>query len=301
MIPRMTIVVAGASGLIGSALVAHWRQRGHDVRRLVRRAVGAADEFAWDPAAGKLDVRALVGAQAIVNLAGENVAGGRWTAQRREQILRSRTDATRTIVAALSGMEVRPAVLINASAVGFYGERGDEVVNEASAMGQGFLPEVVWAWETHADGAAKLGVRVVKLRLGVVLARGGGALEKMLPAFRAGVGGRLGSGRQWMSWVALEDVIGAIEHALADATVSGPVNVVAPEPVTNAEFTRELGRVLRRPTVLPVPALALRVLFGRGLADEALLGSTRVDPEVLRRTGYRFRFPELGAALRAVV
>lgn len=297
----MTIVVAGASGLIGTALVAHLRQAGHDVRRLVRRAVAAPGEFAWDPEAGTLDVRALAGAQAIINLAGENVAGGRWTPARRERIMRSRTDATRTIVAALGGIATRPEVLINASAVGFYGERGDDVMTEASPMGRGFLPEVVWAWETHADSAAGLGVRVVKLRLGVVLARGGGALEKMLPAFRLGVGGKLGSGRQWMSWVALEDVLGAIDHALSNPGLSGPVNLVAPHAVTNAEFTRELGRVLRRPVVLPVPALALRVLFGRGLADEALLGSTRVRPEALLRTGYRFRFPELAGALRAVV
>lgn len=287
--------------MIGGALIAHLRARGHDVRRLVRRAVAAADEFGWDPAAGTLDVRALAGAQAIVNLAGENVADGRWTEARRGRIMRSRTDATRTIVTALAGLPARPAVLLNASAVGFYGERGDECLTEASPMGRGFLPEVVWAWETHADGAAKLGVRVVKLRLGVVLARGGGAMAKMLPAFRAGVGGRLASGRQWMSWVALDDVIGAIEHALTDSRLSGPVNVVAPNPVTNAKFTRELGRVLRRPTLLPVPALALRMLFGRGLADEALLGSTRVTPAALQQAGYAFRFPELGAALRAAV
>jgi uncharacterized protein (TIGR01777 family) len=297
----MKIVIAGASGLIGQALAAALRERGDQVLRLVRRPAAAADEIQWDPAAGKIDGGRLAGCDAIVNLAGENIAGGRWTARRRERIFRSRVEATRTLVQAIGAMARRPAVLVNASAVGFYGDRGDERLAETSAIGHGFLPEVTLAWETHAEGAKRFGVRTVLARFGVVLATEGGALAKMLPAFRFGLGGPLGNGRQWMSWIALEDAVAALVGAIDRAEWAGAVNVVAPGPVTNAEFTRALGAALRRPAFLPVPAFVLRLLFGQGLADEALLGSTRAEPRVLTAAGFRFRHPELAGALAAIL
>jgi uncharacterized protein (TIGR01777 family) len=207
-------------------------------------------------------------------------------------------DATRTVVAAIQRMKRRPEVLLNASAVGFYGDRGDEQLTEASAIGHGFLPEVCLIWETHAEGAARMGVRTGLLRFGVVLSPTGGALAKMLPLFRAGLGGRLGDGRQWLSWVSLDDAVGAIHHALGDARCAGPLNLVAPEPVTNAEFTTVLARVLRRPAALPVPEFLLRLVFGE-MAEATLLTSTRATPARLRETGYRFRHATLEAAWRA--
>lgn len=296
----MRIIVAGASGAVGSALVPALRAAGHDVRRLVRRVAQTPDEIAWNPAAGELDRAAFErgGVDAVINLAGENVAAGRWTKRRREEILCSRVDTTRTLVLAVKAMTVKPAVFINASAVGFYGERGDEVLTETSAIGHGFLPEVCLAWETHAEGAARLGVRTVLLRFGVVLTREGGALAKMRPLFRLGLGGRLGTGGQWMSWVSIDDVVGVVAHALAHRGCSGVLNVVAPGEVTNAEFTAVLGRVLRRPVLLPAPAWALRLVFGQ-MADEALLASVRAAPKRLKEGGYTFRHPSLEAALRA--
>lgn len=296
----MKIVIAGASGLIGSALVRVLRTAGHEVHRLVRHAAALApDEITWNPAAGELDAHALDGTDAIINLAGENI-GRRWTPARRERILRSRVDATRTLVGAIAAATPRPAVLLNASAAGFYGDRGDEVLTEASAIGRGFLPEVCLAWETHAQAAASFGVRTALLRFGMVLAPDGGALPKMLPLFRAGLGGRLGDGQQWMSWISIDDVVGVTRHVLAEARCAGPINVVAPVPVRNADFTAELGRALRRPTLLPAPAWALRLAFD-GMADEALLASTRVLPQRLMETGYVFRHSTLDAALRAVL
>jgi uncharacterized protein len=299
----MKIVIAGASGAVGSALGPALRAAGHDVRRLVRRTAQAADEIAWDPAAGEIDLAALErggAVEAVINLAGENVGAGRWTAARRERILRSRVDATRTLVLALPKLARKPAVFLSASAVGFYGDRGDEVLTEASAIGHGLLPEVCLAWETHAEGAARGGVRTVLLRFGVVLTRSGGALAKMLPLFKLGLGGRLGHGRQWMSWVAIDDVIGVVSHALTDSRCVGPINVVASGAVTNAEFAATLGRVLRRPAILPAPAWALRLLLGQ-MADEALLASVRAAPKRLEQISYGFRQPTLETALRAVL
>jgi len=293
----MKIVIAGASGLVGNALVAALRIEGHEVRRLVRRAAQVPDEIRWDPVRGEIDRERISGVDAVVNLAGENLGAGRWTAARRERILRSRIDATRTLVAAVLGAAVKPAVFINASAVGFYGDRGDEVLTEESSRGAGFLPDVCTAWESAAARVGQVGVRTVMLRFGVILAREGGALAKMLPLFQLGLGGPLGTGRQWMSWISLDDAVGAIRHALRDERMRGPVNVVAPAPVTNADFTRELGRAVRRPAFLPAPAWALRLVLGKGMADEALLGSTRVEPRVLERVGYAFRHPTLAAAL----
>lgn len=294
----MKILIAGASGLIGRAATRHLRDAGHDVCKLVRRNATAADEIPWQPENVVLSPSAMENVDAILNLSGENVGAGRWTKRRRERILRSRVDATRTLVTAIAKARRKPQVFVSASAVGYYGDRGDHVVTEQTFIGHGFLPEVCLAWETHAEGAGRLGVRTVILRLGMVLAPGGGALAKMLPVFRRGLGGRLGGGEQWMSWVSIEDVVGVIAAALTDSRYAGPVNVVAPEPVTNREFTAALGAALRRPTPLPVPGLVLRLLFG-GMADEALLASANVEPRRLQELGYRFRHPHLPAALQA--
>ena len=293
----MKIVVAGASGLVGTALVPALRAAGHDVHRLVRRTASLPDEIAWNPAAGVVDDARFADVEAVINLAGENVGAGRWTARRREMILRSRVDGTRTLVEAMTRMKRKPAVLLNASAVGCYGDRSDEVLTETSTAGRGFLPEVCREWERHAAAASPLGVRVACLRFGVVLAAQGGALAKMLPLFRLGFGGRLGSGRQWMSWIGIEDAVRAIVHAVGEARLAGAVNVVAPEPVTNAEFTATLGRVLRRPAVLPVPAWVLRVALGQ-MANEALLASQRALPDALATAGFQFRHGTLESALR---
>lgn len=296
----MKIVIAGASGLIGSAVGPEFERAGHEVHRLVRREPRGPREIAWDPAARRLDPARIAGADVVVNLAGENIGAGRWTAARRKRIRESRIDATHTLVTAIAAASPKPRVLLNASAVGIYGDRGDEILTEASAVGVGFLPEVCLAWETHAEGAAAAGVRVVLLRFGVVLAPSGGAMAKMLPLFRAGLGGRLGDGRQWMSWVSIEDVAGVMRHCAENSGCAGPMNVVAPNPVTNAEFTATLARVLRRPAVLPAPAFALRAAFG-SMADEALLASARAVPERLRGSGYVFRHSVLEEALRAVL
>lgn len=296
----MRIIIAGASGLIGHSLAAALRADGHDVQRLVRSQPRAADEIPWHPARHELDPARLEGADAIVNLAGENLGAGRWTPPRRERILRSRVDATGTLVEAIARTVRRPAVLVNASAVGYYGDRGDEELTEDATAGQGFLPEVCLAWESDAQRATTLGVRVVCLRLGVVLAREGGALDRMVPLFRLGIGGRLGSGRQWMSWVTRDDVLGIIAQALSDPRFAGAINVVAPDVVTNAEFTRALGAVLHRPTLLPAPAWALRLALG-DMADAALLASTRAVPARLQALGYQFRHPDLSEALASVL
>lgn len=297
----MRIAIAGASGLVGRALGTKLAAMGHEVLRLVRREERDAAEVSWNPVKGVVDRARLEGVEAFVNLAGENVGAGRWTRARRDAILRSRVDATRTLVAVMSGLKRMPRVFVSASAVGFYGDRGDEVVDERSGMGRGFLPEVCLAWEMHAEGAARAEIRTVRARFGVVLAPDGGALAKMLPAFRLGLGGRLGPGTQWMSWVSIEDAVGALVMALEDERFVGPLNVVAPEPVTNREFTRVLAKELRRPAVLPVPAWALRCVVGRGMADEALLASTRARPARLEACGFAFRQPELATAVRAVL
>lgn len=297
----MKIVVAGASGLVGTALVPALRAAGHDVVRLVRRAVRQNDEVAWDPAAGEIDAARLGDVDGWVNLAGENLGEGRWTAARCERILRSRVEATRTLVAAMTRTARKPSVFVSASAVGFYGDRGDEVLTEAASLGRGFLPGVCLAWETHAVGAERAGIRTVLARFGVILAPQGGALGKMLPIFRVGLGGRLGSGRQWMSWIGIDDVVEILQRALTGMELSGPVNVVAPGAVRNADFTAALGRVLGRPAIVPVPGVALRLALGTRMADEALLASTRAEPARLVTAGYRFRHAEIEGALRAVL
>lgn len=297
--PTMTIVVAGASGLVGRALVGRLAGQGHRVLKLVRRPTETPDEITWNPGGGEIAPAAFEQTDAVINLAGENLATGRWTTKRRAAILRSRVETTRTLVAAVREAKRRPAVFINASATGIYGDRGEEVLTETSAAGPGFLAGVCRAWEEPL-AAAPAGVRTVALRTGVVLTPQGGALAKMLPAFRAGVGGRLGGGRQWMSWVTLDDLLGIIGHVLTHPECVGPINAVAPHPVTNADFTAALGRALGRPTVFPVPAFALRLLFGQ-MADEALLSSTRAVPKVLLDTGFNFRQGEIEPALRQLL
>ena len=267
------------------------------MRCLVRRGEGGADSIPWDPANRVLAPEALASSDAIINLAGENVSAGHWNRPRREAILRSRINATATLVCAMQQIRPRPAVLVNASAIGVYGDRREETLTEASAPGIGFLPEVCGAWEAEAVRATELGVRVVCLRFGLVLARDGGALSKMLPLFRLGLGGRLGSGRQWMGWVHRDDAIGVINAALTEPLYAGPFNVVAPEPIRNAGFAAALGRAVRRPAVVPAPAFALRLAFG-AMADEALLASTRAVPAKLEGLGFAFAFPTLDTALR---
>lgn len=290
------VAITGASGLVGRALVASLETAGHRITRLVRRAPATASEVRWDPEAGT-DLTDLGAVDAIVHLAGESIAGGRWTARRKEAIRASRVRGTASLTAALARMSRPPRVVISASAVGIYGDRNDELLTEAAASGTGFLADVGREWEGATGPAEAAGIRVVHTRFGIVLSRDGGALGKMLTPFRLGLGGRLGSGRQWMSWVALDDVVGGIEHALRTDALRGPVNVTAPTPVTNAEFTATLARVLHRPAVIPVPATALRLVLGE-LADAALLTGQRVIPAALLASGYRFHFPTLASALQ---
>ena len=297
----MKVAVAGASGFIGSALVRRLEADGHRVVRLVRRTAERPDEVAWHPSSSEIEQwDRLEGVEAIVNLTGANLAAGRWTDERREELRRSRIEGTRTLVAVVAHMNHHPRAFVCASAVGFYGDRGEEELSEASGAGQGFLADLCHAWEEEARIAESVGVRTVLLRMGLVLGPGGGVLAKMLPAFRAGVGGRLGSGRQWVSWIALEDLLAVIGHVLADGRLAGPVNAVAPGPVRNVEFADTLGGVLGRPALLPVPAVMLRTLFG-SMADEALLASARVRPQRLLEAGFAFRHTGLAGALRAAL
>jgi len=296
-----TVAVTGASGLVGSALVTGLTSAGHRVVRVVRGA-GAASVAGqrlarWDPESGALEPSALAGADAVVHLAGESVAGGRWTEAKKRRIRSTRVDVTRRLAEALPRLERPPRLLVSASAVGYYGDRGSEILREDSAPGPGFLAEVCREWEAATDPAARAGIRVVRLRIGMVLSRRGGALGAMLTPFRLGAGGPVGRGVQWVSWIAIDDLVGAILHALATESLAGPVNAVAPEPVTNRELARTLGRVLRRPALLPLPAVAARLLFGQ-MADELLLASARVEPARLRATGFTFRHARLEDALR---
>lgn len=295
------VAVTGSTGLIGTALVRALRDDGHLVLRLVRtRPVPGADEVYWSPSLGEVDAAGLEGADAVVHLAGENVGTPPWTEERKRRILDSRVQGTSLLARTLAGLAAKPRVLVSASATGYYGDRGDEVLDESAPSGEGFLAEVCRTWEAAADPAREAGIRVVHPRIGVVLSGGGGALEKMLAPFRLGVGGKMGSGRQWMSWVALHDVVEAIRFAVGADGLSGPANVTSPVPVTNEEFTRTLGRVLGRPTLFGVPKFALRLALGQ-MADEALLASQRAVPRKLREAGFTFRYPDLEGALRAAL
>jgi uncharacterized protein len=294
------VAVSGAGGLIGSALVRSLVAKGHRVAPLVRRTPNAA-EIGWDPEAGRLDSRDLRGVDAIIHLAGENI-GTRWTEARKARIVASRVKGTRLLSETVGHMANPPTVMISASAVGIYGNRGDEILTEQSSLGgaHDFLAATGRQWEAGADAARAAGIRVVHPRFGLVLSRRGGALGRMLLPFRLGVGGRLGPGSQWMSWISIDDVVSALTFLMANETAVGPVNVTSPEPVRNRDFTRTLGRVLSRPTVLPVPAHGLRLIFGE-MADATLLASTRVVPQRLLQLGFQFQHSALEPALRAVL
>jgi uncharacterized protein len=295
----MRVAITGSTGLVGSEVVAVLSASGHEVVRLVRRvpAPGEKAVLRWDPVKREVDAAGLEGFDAVLHLAGENVGSGRWTAARKAAIRDSRVNGTRLLCDTLAGLARPPKTLVCASAIGIYGDRGEDALTEESPAAAGFLPEVCREWEAASGAAARKGIRVVVLRIGMVLSAKGGALSRMLPLFRAGLGGVIGNGRQYVSWVALDDLPLIFLHALRCGDLRGPVNAVAPRPVTNREFTEALGKVLSRPTPLPVPAFALRLAVGPEMADALLLASARVLPRRLEETGYRFRFPELPAAL----
>ena len=293
----MNVLVSGGSGFVGTALVAGLKADGHRVRVLTRRREAAGvDAFFWDPAAGQIDRAALTGTDAVINLSGSTIAT-RWNAEKKREIRESRIRCTTLLAETIASLPTRPRVFISTSAVGVYGDRGDEVVTEGATPGADFLAEVCVAWEAAAAPAANAGVRVVHPRMGLILSPGGGVLKQMLTPFRAGIGGPIGSGKQWWSWVVLHDVVGVIRHALFTEAMQGPVNVVAPGAVPNAEFSKTLGAVLGRPAALPVPAMALRLLFGEA-ADGAILTGVHAVPAALEQTGFRFAHPELEPALR---
>ena len=298
----MKVLVSGASGLIGSALVPFLTTGGHSVSRLVRKGRANLEdgEVAWSPAAGTIDRAGLEGFDAVVHLAGENIASGRWTPERKRRIRDSRVKGTRLLCEALAQCAQPPKVFVGASAIGYYGDRGNETLTEKSEAGAGFLAEVCRDWEAATAGLTDTGIRTALLRVGIVLSPAGGALKKMLLPFQLGLGGVIGAGTQYMSGIALDDVVGAIQHVITNDEVSGPINAVCPEAVTNREYTRTLGRVLGRPTFFPVPAFAARLALGE-MADALLLASTRVEPRVLTQTGYEFRYPTLESALRHVL
>jgi uncharacterized protein len=296
----MRVAITGSSGLIGTALRKSLEDDGHEVVRVVRSGGGAAGTIRWDPTSGEIDVAGLDGVEGVVHLAGAGIADKRWTEERKREILYSRTTGTDLLARTVASLDPKPRVLVSASGVNAYGDRGDEVLTEASGQGEGFLADVVVAWEAAAAPAENAGVHVPRIRSGLVLDRSGGALAKMLPLFRFGLGGRLGSGEQWWPWITLADEVRAIRFLL-EADISGPVNLAAPNPVTNAGFTKALGAVMSRPTVLPVPSFGPKLLLGGELAEELLFTSMRVVPEVLTNAGFVFQHPDLDGALRAVL
>lgn len=294
----MKVMISGASGFIGSQLVPHLKKRGIGVRCLVRHSPRSDDEVEWDLSKSELNFRDLEGVDGVINLSGENIAALRWTAEKKRKILDSRLSSTDLLVKTFSQLKNPPKVLINASAAGYYGNRGEEILTESSPSGTGFLAEVCREWELAAENAKQLGIRVVCLRTGVVLSEKGGVLAKMLPPFKWGLGGVLGTGEQYMSWIALKDWIDACTFALENSLLQDALNLTAPQPVTNLEFTQALGKALHRPTLFGVPAFALRGIMGEA-ADEMLLGSIRAIPERLKGHGFRFSHPELESALAA--
>ncbi|MCC9152602.1 TIGR01777 family oxidoreductase [Streptomyces parvulus] len=296
---RSRIVVAGASGLIGSALVRSLTADGHEVVRLVRHAPRSADEVRWDPENGRVDAAGLDGCDAVVNLAGAGVGDRRWTDAYKTRIRSSRVHGTTALAEAVAAMERPPRVFVNGSAIGYYGETGDRAVDESASAGEGFLPALCVEWEAAAAPAREAGVRTVFTRTGLVVSSGGGAWGRLFPLFRAGLGGRLGDGSQYWSFVALHDEVAAIRHLLEREDLSGPFNLTAPQPLTNREITAAMGRVLRRPTPFPVPAAVLRAALGEMAGD--VLGSARVLPARLEESGFRFAFPEIDGAIRAAL
>jgi hypothetical protein len=292
------ILVSGVSGPIGSALLPTLKARGYSVTRLVRGATTGEDQISWNPAQA-MAPEVVSGFSAVIHLAGESIVG-RWTKTKKTKIRDSRVAGTTALAEALARTKHKPQVFVCSSAIGYYGDRGDEVLNEKSKPGTGFLPDVCREWESATHAAAHAGIRTVQMRTGVVLSPRGGALGKMLTPFKMGVGGKIGDGRQWMSWIDVQDMVGAIHHILNSDLLHGPVNLVAPKPVTNAEFTKTLAGVLSRPAILPMPAFAVRLLFGE-MGDTVLLGSQRVEPTQLVMSGYPFRFSSLRASLENIL
>src|SRR5215212_3672624 len=294
----MIIAITGSSGLVGTALVHAIEADGHIVRPIVRRRLRpGSDEIRWDPDNNTIDAAELVNIDAVVHLAGENIAAHRWTKSFKRKILNSRVGGTKLLCKTLAGLASKPTVLVGASAVGYYGNRGDELLDESATSGRGFLAEVCQQWEAATVPARDADIRVVNLRIGFVLSKEGGGLAKMLTPFRLGLGGVIGRGNQYMSWIALDDLIRAIQFTLSAAALVGPVNAVAPGPVTNREFTKTLGRVLHRPTIFPMPGFAAKLAFGE-MADEMLLGGARVEPRALNNARFEFHYPQLDGALR---
>jgi len=297
----MKILVSGSHGLVGKALVRSLTGDGHEVIRLVRgeHALGSP-EVGWQPQQGRIDVEHLEGIHGVVHLAGENIASGRWSAEKKKAIRESRVKGTALLSDALARLSRPPSVFLSASAIGYYGDRGDESLTEKSAPGKDFLSSVCVEWEEATRPAVEKGIRTIYTRFGVILDPNEGALGKMLPPFRMGVGGRIGDGKQWMSWIALDDVVNGLKFLIEDELVQGPVNFVAPEPVRNTEFTATLGRILKRPTFFPIPAFGARLAFGE-MADALLLSSQRVEPSVLEDKGFLFTWPTLEPALRHLI
>jgi uncharacterized protein (TIGR01777 family) len=295
----MRILISGGSGLIGSALSRRLSADGHTVLRLVRREAKSG-EFTWDPAKGKLDPAAFDGCDAVVNLSGAGIGDKRWTDEYKAELVSSRIQATELLASTIAALDRMPSVFLSGSAVGWYGDRGDERLDELSVPGNDFLSDLCQQWEAATLVAEKAGVRTVHLRTGVVLSSAGGALKKQLPLFKLGLGGRFGNGHQWQSWISIDDEVGAIVHLLS-AEICGPVNLTAPEPATNTEFTSTLAKVLHRPAMLPVPLFAPKIVLGGELVETLLLSSQRVLPTVLQRSAYEFRHPTLEVALRAIL
>jgi uncharacterized protein (TIGR01777 family) len=296
----MNVLVTGSHGMIGTALIPRLRARGDRVLRLVRGDPEGSDDVRWDPPAGTIDAAALEGVDAVVHLAGVGIGDKKWTEARKKEVLESRTIPTMLLARTLAALDGKPRVLVSASAIGYYGDRGDDVLTEAAAAGNDFGARVCRAWEEATAPAEEAGIRVVRTRTGLVLTARGGFLKRLLLPFKLGIGGRLGSGRQWMSWITLDDDLDAILHVIDTDSLAGPVNLTAPNPVTNAEFTQLLGRAVHRPTVVPTPMPALKVVYGSELVD-TLLGSERVVPERLQQSGFTFSHPELDGALHAVL
>jgi uncharacterized protein (TIGR01777 family) len=297
----MKILVSGSHGLVGKALITSLTKDGHEVIRLVRheRAFGAP-EIGWFPKEGRIDAEHLEGLDVVVHLAGESIASGRWTNEKKRAIRESRVKGTALLSETLARLSRPPSVFLSASAIGYYGNRGDELLTEASAPGKDFLSSVCVEWENASKSAAEKGIRTVNMRFGIILDAHDGALAKMLTPFRMGIGGRVGNGKQWMSWIAIDDVVGALKSVMEDQSASGPINFVAPNPVTNAEFTKTLARVLSKPAIFPIPEFGARLAFGE-MADALLLSSQRVEPGVLKQRGYLFNWPTLEPALRKIV
>lgn len=296
----MRIIVSGSHGLVGKALIKALEANGHEIYRLVRHAPNSEKEIEWSPDRYSIAISRIEGFDAVFHLAGESIASGRWNDEKKRKIRESRTKGTKLLADALANLSAPPQTLISASATGYYGDRGDELLTETSLPGKGFLADVCMEWEQATELARAKGVRVVNTRFGIILDKEGGALAKMLTPFRMGIGGRIGDGKQWMSWIALDDVIGALQFVLNNEKLNSPVNFVAPNPVTNAEFTKALGKALSRPTLFPIPEFGVRLAFGE-MGDALLLSSQKAEPAILKQSGYKFKYPDLNGALQAIL